>query len=392
MIEAALRYLRAGLCVLPAVRAEKRPAVPRWKQFQHALPSEQELAAWCRRADALCLVCGAVSGNLEMLDFDLGGEAFDAWYAKVREADGALPDRLVIEQSPSGGRHVVYRCREPVCGNLKLAQRIELVGGPDEVTIAGKTYKPRQDARGRWHVVLTMIETRGEGGLFLCSPTPGYELLQGDLAELPVLTAAERETLLEAAWSLNKYWPPVVDGAHGRTGGSDSRPGDDFNQRGDVREVLCRHGWTFVKANGDGNEHWRRPGKTAGTSATLKDGVFYCFTTSGAPFEPERAYSPFAVYAEAEARNDPVGTGARAHPQSDPAVRRECKSRVAPDRPRRGALSDGVHPAPDPPDAVHGPQPRGREPVPRRMPEAAAQAPRGRRTNAASAAVATDAL
>lgn len=291
--------------MLPAVRAEKRPAVPRWKQFRHALPSEEKLEAWCRRADALCLVCGAVSSNLEMLDFDLGGEAFDAWYAKVREADPTLPDRLVIEQSPSGGWHVVYRCQEPICGNLKLAQRIELVGGPDEVTIAGKTYKPRQDAQGRWHVVLTLIETRGEGGLFLCAPTRGYELLQGDLRELPVLSAAERETLLETAWSLNEYWPPVVDAVPTRTGGTDNRPGDDFNQRGDVRSVLQRHGWTLAKpAGSDGNEHWRRPGKTSGTSATLKDGVFYCFTTSAAPFEPQRAYSPFAVYALLEHGGD----------------------------------------------------------------------------------------
>lgn len=315
MIEAASRYLRAGLCVLPAVRAEKRPAVSRWKQFQSTLPSEQELAAWCRRADALCLVCGAVSGNLEMLDFDLGGEAFDAWYAKVREADATLPDRLVVEQSPSGGWHVVYRCREPVCGNLKLAQRIELVAGPDEVTIAGKTYKPRQDAHGRWHVVLTMIETRGEGGLFLCTPTPGYELLQGDLAGLPVLTATERETLLEAAWSLNEYWPQP---AGTRAGGPHphGRPGDDFNQRGDVRSVLQRHGWTLAKpAGSDGNEYWRRPGKTTGTSATLKDGVFYCFTTSGSPFEPNRAYSPFAVYALLEHGGDyaAAASALRAH-------------------------------------------------------------------------------
>ena len=187
MIETALKYLRAGLCVLPAVRADKRPAVPRWKEFQRALPSEAELTAWCRNADALCLVCGAVSGNLEMLDFDLGGQAFGTWWQTVQQQNAALLDRLAVETSPSGGWHVIYRCQEPVCGNLKLAQRIELVGGPDEVTIAGKTYKPRQDAHGRWHVVLTTIETRGEGGLFLCAPTPGYELVQGDLAELPVL-------------------------------------------------------------------------------------------------------------------------------------------------------------------------------------------------------------
>ena len=306
MIKAALRYLRANLCVLPAVRAEKRPAVPRWKEFQRALPSEVQLAAWCRRADALCLVCGAVSGNLEMLDFDLGGEAFDAWYAKVREVDTTLPDRLVIEQSPSGGWHVVYRCQEPVSGNLKLAQRVELVDGPGEVTIAGKTYKPKQDAQGRWHVVLTMIETRGEGGLFLCAPTPGYEPVQGDLADLPVLSPAERETLLEAAWSLNEYWPDVVNGTASKSNGNgNSRPGDDFNARGDVRVILQRHGWTLARSAGsDGNEHWRRPGKTSGTSATLKDGVFYCFTTNGAPFEPNQAYSPFAVYALLEHGGD----------------------------------------------------------------------------------------
>jgi|YNPNPStandDraft_1061719.scaffolds.fasta_scaffold30074_3 hypothetical protein len=112
---------------------------------------------------------------------------------------------------------------------------------------------------------------------------PGYKLVQGDLAEFPVLSTAECETLLEAAWSLNQYWPEPV-GSSGEGADTNSRPGDDFNQRGDVRSILSRHGWTFVNANGDGNEHWRRPGKPVGTSATLKDGVFYMFSTSAAPF------------------------------------------------------------------------------------------------------------
>jgi hypothetical protein len=74
-----------------------------------------------------------------------------------------------------------------------------------------------------------------------------------------------------------------------------NRPGDDFNNRGDVRAVLLQHGWVLTKP-GD-NEHWRRPGKTCGMSATLKDRVFYVFSSNAAPFEPHHAYSPFAVYA-----------------------------------------------------------------------------------------------
>ena len=294
MLDAAYRYLRAGLCVLPAIRTEKRPAVPGWKQFQNALPSESQLAAWFQDAEAICIVCGTVSGNLELLDFDLGGEAFESWREQVRQAGAGLLDRLVIERSQSGGLHVAYRCEGTVCGNLKLAQRVEIVVGPDEVTIAGKRYKPRQDSNGRWQVVLTAIETRGEGGLFLCSPTPGYELLQNDFDRLPVLTEAERDLLLEAAYSLNQYLPEPI--ATPVANGAGSRPGDDFNRRGDVRGLLVRHGWQLVRGGG-ANEYWRRPGREQGWSATLKDGVFYVFSSNAAPFEPGHAYAPFAVYA-----------------------------------------------------------------------------------------------
>ncbi|MFW6106919.1 MAG: bifunctional DNA primase/polymerase, partial [bacterium] len=273
--------------------------------------------------DALCLLCGEVSGHLEALDFDAGGESFDAWCKAV---PAKLLNRLVIESTPSGGWHVLYRCERPVCGSIKLAQR--------------------QTADG----LVTLIETRGEGGLILCAPTAGYELIQGDLAELPILTAAERDVLLQAAWELNEYLPPVVDGPQpvadnshmcgipphsghygamsadnshmctapphsGRYGAMSAdnshmcttaphnanRPGDDFNSRGDVRAVLRDAGWVLVK--GGQNEYWRRPGKESregGWSATLKEcsegRVFFVFSSNAAPFEPRTGYRPFAVY------------------------------------------------------------------------------------------------
>ena len=54
------------------------------------------------------------------------------------------------------------------------------------------------------------------------------------------------------------------------------------------------HGWT-LKKRGD-NEYWCRPGKTHGTSATLKDNVFYVFSTNAFPFEPGHGYSNFHTY------------------------------------------------------------------------------------------------
>jgi len=170
------------------------------------------------------------------------------------------------------------------------------------VTICGKGYRPRQDGNGQWHVPMTLIETRGEGGLFLCAPTPGYTLHQGQFTDLPVLTDAQRELLLETAWSLNEQPPEPEIPPASPSAAVDGRPGDDFNQRGDLRDVLRRHGWSMAKS-GD-NEYWRRPGKTNGWSATLKNGVFYVFSSSAAPFEPNRPYSPFAVYALLEHNGD----------------------------------------------------------------------------------------
>lgn len=55
---------------------------------------------------------------------------------------------------------------------------------------------------------------------------------------------------------------------------------------------------------GGDNEYWRRPGKVKGWSASLKDSVFYVFSTNAAPFEPNRGYAPFGVYALLEHDSD----------------------------------------------------------------------------------------
>ena len=287
-VATAMAYLAAGLSCLPATKARKHPAIGSWKNWQARLPTEVEVRAWFSNPhDAVCVVAGAVSGNLECLDFDNGGELFAAWIEKV---DTGLLAQLVIEQTPSGGYHVCYRCESPVEGNLKLARGI-------------------RDGKQK-----TLIETRGEGGIFLCASTEGYALQQGDFAHLPTISPDARQALLEAARSLDELpaanCPPAPAGANvgqrgadfAPTGGKDAfdlAPGDDFNARGDIHPLLESAGWQFCGVKPDGNEQWTRPGKDPrnGVSATYKDGSFYVFSSNAAPFEPNVKYSPFAVYA-----------------------------------------------------------------------------------------------
>lgn len=303
MIEHAKRYLNAGLSVLPAKCSEKRPSLVSWKPYQTRRPTLTEIDAWFSHPpDGLCIVAGAVSGNLEMMDFDCQAELFEKWKSLVAQAAPEILSRLVIESSQSGGCHVIYRCQTEVGSNMKLAQRKIAMPNEQEFELCGKKYKPHKDVDGTWFIILTLIETRGEGGLFLCAPTPGYELLQGDLADLPILSSEQRERLLEAAWALNEFMPEPVPDATSATSKDGLRPGDDYNTRGDVRTLLQSHGWTCVKS-GD-NEYWRRPGKSNGWSATLKNNVFYVWSTNASPFESQKPYAPFSVYTILEHHGD----------------------------------------------------------------------------------------
>ena len=90
-----------------------------------------------------------------------------------------------------------------------------------------------------------------------------------------------------------------TDKRHGDTEGA--RPGDDYNARGPVLELLQSAGWQIVGQRGSAAV-LRRPGKTADWSANFGFGeaydgrMFFCFTSSAPPFEPKTGYSPFAVY------------------------------------------------------------------------------------------------
>ncbi len=277
LLATAQAYRAAGLSVIPCYRAEKKPALSAWKHYQTTRATSLQIARWFlpwSRADAVAIIGGAISDQLEVIDFDLP-ELFPPWFDQVQAAypDLALP----VVRTQGGGYHVYLRCAT-LQGNQKLAC--------DPARPNGK---------------LTLIETRGEGGYVLAPPSAGYTLLHGDLTAVPTLTPEQRATLLDLARRYDRQPAPQLPRprlplrASPRAG---NRPGDVYNRRGDVYAVLLHHGWKLAKQVNE-ESYWRRPGKHLGHGATFNYrgcNLFYVFTSNAPPFEPEQGYSRFAVY------------------------------------------------------------------------------------------------
>lgn len=302
LLAIAEQYRGRGLCAIPADRLAKQP-IGSWKRFQKAMPPK---GYWKREANAICLVAGKISGNLEIIDFDLQAELFPAWERLLREAKPGLFEQLTIERSQSGGRHVFYRCPEATIeGNQDLAQRRFIRENGDEFTYNGKTLTPAL-RRGQWIADATFIETRGEGGIILTAPSPGYVLEQGSFDSIPKVTPDERNTLLGVARALHEIREerrPSTSSKPANGTPQADRPGDDFNARCDFLAYLESKGWEYVTSDGE-NKLLRRPGKKGfNWSASLLGKSLYVFSTN-AGLPANESYSPFGVYAHLEHDGD----------------------------------------------------------------------------------------
>jgi uncharacterized protein (DUF927 family) len=323
LIEVALAYRAAGRSVLPIAPGSKAPGtlhpttgeVKRiaWKRYTSQRPPEEQLHSWFSTSAlmGIGIACGPVSGfqrddvtyGLEVLDVDDAAILDQFVEAATWQGLGALLARLLHQRTPSTAGHFGYLCQE-WAGNTKLAQRHDGV-----------------DEHGH-PVVVTLIETRGEGGQVVVAPTPrgihpahperGYELVRGAWDDLPIITPEERQALLTLARSFNTYVaPPQVHAFHGapKPGSTGERPGDTLNETADRdwwQVLLERHGWTLVHQRGD-IDYWQRPGKDGKAwSATLGacGSYFYVFSSNAAPFELGRAYSAFSAYTVLEHGGD----------------------------------------------------------------------------------------
>lgn len=296
----ALAWHDAGACVLPAATdSSKRPAV-NWKHYQDQRPERDALAQMLNGTDGIGLVCGPISGNLEMIELEARAvtEGLGHQLAQLLTDHGAADlwgriTRGYTETTPSGGVHYLYRVDGPPRGNTKLARSAD-----KEV----------------------LIETRGNGGWVVIAPSSGrthptgkaWTRVLGGPDQVATITAAERDMLHAIATMLDQTPARDEPEQHTTTGvlaqigeqpaqAAGKRPGDDYNQRATWDDILTPHGWQRAHRLGRGHA-WTRPGKHVrdGTSATTNqavDGIdrLYVFSSS-TDFDTETPYTKFAAY------------------------------------------------------------------------------------------------
>lgn len=291
-------WLAAGLSLIPiAADASKAPATkylpkedgkPSWNCYRNKHVENEVLCDWLKHPIGLGIIGGTISGNLVIFDFDEPMLAQN--FLQVASKDRELADiafNLPQVSTPNDGTHLYLRCTEAVGGSQKLA------------------YNANHKTR---------IETKAEGGYVLapgcpkaCHPNKKtYVLMRGNLSAIPVVTPETLEAFYRIAKLFDEQPPPeeqVVREKALPSKNGHKRPGDEFNQRGDLDTLLLNHGWQKCGATLN-KQLWKRPGKNAqGISATSNyadTGLFYVFSTNAHPFAANRAYTKFATFAMLE--------------------------------------------------------------------------------------------
>ena len=270
--QTAKDYIKLNLNPVPLSKGSK---VAIRKEHQTNIPEEDiSNYGWSDMA----ISTGYASGNLEALDFDLKNTDNPKGFLEdYKELVGEeLLNKLVVQSTPSGGYHFIYRC-DTIESSRKLAKN--------------------EDG-------LAILETRGIGGYIKCYPSEGYKMVRKTFEEIPYITSEERFRLFIAGRKLNKL---IEKDSKDRVSKEDRDYQSKFPDYDDDMDIgldlLKDHGWT-IHSNVAGWINMTRPGKS------IQDGMsggyntdgkfFYAFSTSQDNFITERPYSNSQIYAELE--------------------------------------------------------------------------------------------
>ena len=287
LFTAAKEYINQNISVI--VTDKNKKALFPWKQFQNKIISLEEISQQLshEKAGGLAVICGAVSGGLEVIDIDTKNDITGSLYDNILSniPDEILP-LLYTVQTKSGGYHLYYRCKE-IAGNQKLSVRF--------ATEEEKKVTPHLKQ-------VVLIETRGEAGYVVAPPSDGYRYISG---KINVITNEHRAILLDICKSFTEITEEKVIYPTNKADFS-QKPWDDYNNRHTPIDLLTSHGWKITKQSGE-RTFFERPGKNEKSiSGDYHSGLnlFKVFSTS-TEFETGRGYKPFGVYCLLEHGGDP---------------------------------------------------------------------------------------
>jgi hypothetical protein len=266
--------------------------------FFTAPPTEEMIGDWMQQGVVgYGIAGGRASGGLLAIDFEAWA-AYESWRGTV----GALADTLLIQKTPGGGVHVIFRIE--VAGEFPY-RNDKLAWEPNETEPSGRT---------------VLIETRAAGGYIM---GPGsvhpngryYQIIQGSLDELPTIPQAHADALLAAARKLDQC--PLTRQQRERMGKSKERKEisraanngsasviDEYNRRFSVREILREHGYTEA-----GRDRMLRPGAEPDSQPGVvffeRGGLEVCYChSSNDPLGDGHCHTAFSAFCNLDHAGD----------------------------------------------------------------------------------------
>ena len=146
----ALRFVLAGVAVIPVRYRDKRPAAREWKAYQRRIPSVEEVQRWFAGRNMVNF--GVVTGwqGLTVLDFD-DPQSYARWRNWAASTGGmaAQAAQLAFKVRTRRGVHVYTRLPQAVhnrhLDGLDIKSKGGYVLGPGSTHPSGARYTPLSD-------------------------------------------------------------------------------------------------------------------------------------------------------------------------------------------------------------------------------------------------------
>ena len=290
--EKVLQLRDIGLNAIPVTVKEKHPGKKGWNYSDKFVPESFIDDLIKEGADGVGVICGQISNGFIPFDFDNkdGANAKETYESFTKDPE---VKRLIekynppIESTPSGGKHILWRCSELDLPAEKLAEKP--VTDPS---------KPNKKA--------VLIETRGRNTLIVIAPSPGYNITKGNINKIPDLEPQEMIYLLGIAMSLDQTGQ--VKKINPEELPNPGPYGMKFNEDnlGYILEWLERNKYREFKQQGK-EIHFTRPEKESGTSVVFNykgNNRLYVFSSSCSPLELGQSYSSYHLWTIEEHAGD----------------------------------------------------------------------------------------